>query len=964
MGLGRNQLVISRDTDKSFKMLSALPINLDEVIQQNKATVVYADTVNVRSRVATKGHPLIIVCRVLSFESNSAIDTSGGKGSGFEPGIRQEAAHMPGAWGIDGRPGGSGQSAGDVTILAARVIGVPVIIARGGKGGRPEDGGHGIKGATGTAGQFVERSRDDRTGIDGSQGYQGGAAGLPGVRAMGGKGGNVTLKLMCEPVTWLPDVAAGEPSDFANPGLPGEGGDGGPPGQLKVLEPWCEPYFVNPLAELEQYYELADQLAAGEILSHEDAAIASLIQTERALHALNPRYVHVNFDLQEWFAPKDNDTNKTPRPRQCAPSTRVREVIPGRVGIVGPIGDARAAEVSVRQSSPGEQISGIQCQEVITNEQFSLNADEVWLELMMLLIENDYRRAGNAQATDLVERVTFLLNIANAGERPSSFRQEVYARAFAMNRKINLGLDFYGYTQEQVPLLSFYAYGELLREHILPQAKIIEDTFNRYWDEGQVPEQQRSALRSSMNEAVARKNHVLAYYEDSKTRAHRHLKELTVLDSRVDTTMHTLLAARDKLDAVIQSKNKECDLVGSLMAVGTIVAGVATGGAALIGAAGAGAKLWNDMSATDGTLKSLWNSKSVLEEDLKTIGKEAKTVNESIKSIQGAVSKLNPEQMSLPQFRMEREQFDRVAEEYAEMPEASEYKEAGYDYLAAVEARNQAIVDYNGMLVQLIDIRAQLEAADRIVDGIQSGLNAKSDPAEPYLICMMSRLYRDTLSLAAQLVHAERKALNYYMVEIKDAPISAINVADLMGAVLQNKSKWASWKEQSQHKRPLKPGLFKIDLQKLVAKDTWVMFKKTGILTFTIRHNHEFYGTIFDNSPGLRITGCQLSLIGAKAAPGQQYLPVELTHMGSERIYRADGTSKTFTHKSMLFRGFPSVTGQGDLLESDFSEGGLFAGISPFAAWTLVVKNNPNLQVNLKDLESAWLELNGWMIDG
>lgn len=251
-----------------------------------------------------------------------------------------------------------------------------------------------------------------------------------------------------------------------------------------------------------------------------------------------------------------------------------------------------------------------------------------------------------------------------------------------------------------------------------------------------------------------------------------------------------------------------------------------------------------------------------------------------------------------------------------------------------------------------------------MVEGLGSALNAQTDPADGYLISMMSRLYLDTLSTTAQLVHAERKALNYNFGLPADAPVSALNVAELAAEFVANQSRWVTWKEQSKRKQKLIPGQLKLDLTRLVTNDMWDTFKKTGLMGFTIRHDHEIYSPIFDWLPGLRITGFKIVLKGAQAAPNQPYLPVMLTHLGGERIYLANGSINSFSHRTTQYRGLtPIDAAQGDLLDPDFSEEGLYAGVSPFASWLLEISNHVNLGLNLSRLEAASLEVNGYIIE-
>jgi hypothetical protein len=965
MGLGKNQLAVSRLTPQSLQMLSALPVNLDELIQQDRATVVFADTVNVRSKVTSKGNNVTIVCRVLIFDKNGKIDTTGSPGQGFEPGIAQEGPHDPGAVGVDGRSGAAGAHGGKVIIHAGIVVGTPNIVSTGGKGGRAEDGGRGRKGLTGPAGAVVKRKSRDTSGINGGEGRPGGSGGLPGYRAPGGSGGDVSLFTLETPPAWMAESSGGQPSDPASPGAPGAGGDPGPAGRLEVETKVCEStiWDSSPGSDYLTFETMADDAEAERPMSANDAAIGHLLLSAHQLRGLDDRPFSAR-DLLSSIA--HSEPFREPPIGRPICRWEVTEVISGNQGGSGAPGPSRDSEVIVRNAEPAAPIAGQKTLKQVSDSEYAAVTPDVWLELLMLSTENDYRRSGLSPSDELRGRVAFLMRICSSLQAPTLIQKEILGRSYAMARKLALGLDFYGYSLERVPLLSFAAYRDLLSNVILPQAKTIEKAFIDYWNESQSAEQRRATVRLSMNEAIARKGHIETLYTDGKNSTKRHLQELDALDSRVDASFQALMKAHKALDNAIERKTEGgCKLLGTLVAVGTIVAGVATGGSALLASASAGVKLWNDLSATDGGLKGLWKNRSILEGDLKKIGDEAGTVAESIKSIQDAVAQLNDEQKKLPQFRMERREFDRVAKDFAELRQAELYKEAGYDYLAVVETRNQAIVDYNALLIQLIELRVQLNSAERVVDGLESAINAHADPAEAYLVSMMSRLYLDTLSMTAQLIHAERKALNYNFGHPADAPVSALNVADLAASFVANQIRWVNWKEQAKRKQRLVPGQLKLDLSKLVTSDMWGTFKRTGLLAFTIRHDHEVYAPIFDWLPGLRLTGFKLALEGARTAPNQPYLPVILTHLGGERIYLADGSINSFSHRTTQYRGLtPVEAAQGDLLDPDFSEDGLYAGVSPFANWLLQFSNHANLRLDLSGLRSAVLEVNGYMIDG
>jgi hypothetical protein len=229
----------------------------------------------------------------------------------------------------------------------------------------------------------------------------------------------------------------------------------------------------------------------------------------------------------------------------------------------------------------------------------------------------------------------------------------------------------------------------------------------------------------------------------------------------------------------------------------------------------------------------------------------------------------------------------------------------------------------------------------------------------------MNRVYLDTLALAAQMVHAERKALAYHFARPADAPVSALNVAVITAThqktVLVD---WVSAKERYEARRQLADGLLKIDLKEFILPEQWEAFKSSGILAFTLRRDHPDYEPIFENLPNLRLTGIALVLEGARLNPGQTQIPWVIWHGGYEAIYKADGKAVYFSHQAATFTGFTPVASEPALIQPDISEKDLYAGISPFASWLLTIRRNVNLGLNLAGLTRADLHLSGYMLEG
>lgn len=718
---------------------------------------------------------------------------------------------------------------------------------------------------------------------------------------------------------------AGTPGDGAVAGDPGLGGDGGDPGPVyKVIR------VPNPRISLSVTKTLDLEHVAGEVDVELDTYLMGA-----ATALAGPHIPWINEEVYSHA---------------------------GNRGAAGATGDARVAEVSARQAV-AQGAAGKQEIDIHDPDVFAAAFNGTALELISCALEDSYRQAGNDITEDLRDRIVFLLNVCEQDANPDPIKMEVLARAYSMARKINLGLDVYGYSRERVPLISFDAYANMITEDVLPGAERVEISFNAYWDAAADKKLQRQQLVASLAGAEGKVLALQLANNSLLKDAGDLLGTIPGLDLKVAAAESVLLEAKDALTDAINKKSNGCDLVGTLTAVGTIVAGVSTGGAGFIAAASAGTKLYQNFTANNDSLSMLWDSRKLIQDDLTKLAGAAGDVASSVEAIQKGIAQLQGPPARIPQFKMEREEFDKVARDFADMPEAAAYREAGYDFLKSVEARNQAILDYNGMLAQLVELQAQAATGKRAVASIQSAISAGADPAEPYIVSVMSRIYLDSLSVAAQMVHAERKALAYLFGKPSDAPLSALNVATITAAHLLTRREWANSKESFQARRNLKREV-EVDLESLVVPSYWAAFKRTKVLSFCIMPDQGKLKHYWKGLPAFRITGVELVLDGAQSADASIQVYWVLTHAGTELIYRAKSKSVVFSHRAVPIGGFVSVRGDDPLVVPDFSENDLYAGVSPFASWMLVLEDDQELELDLKQLTTAKLKLSGYFIDG
>ncbi|MGC5699275.1 hypothetical protein J4P02_03620 [Pseudomonas sp. NFXW11] len=928
MGLGRNQLFALQDGLTERFVYSALRLDLAEVVAKNKATYVVADVVVVRGRVITDGHNIDISCRVLHFEDGGVISTNGLDGvPSFQPGVRKESAHADGQDGLDGDAGGVGARAGSVKIAADRVTGFLRITAVGGQGGRPQDGGHGRKGAKGPSGRkaFIKNADE----ANGGTGLTGGRSGLPGLRGEGGGGGHVliTTSLKLDSLQYQVRNDAGAPGDAAEVGTPGAGGDGGDPGPVyKIIR---VPDFprVQSVSEIQLQGQQPVDGAA-------EAELDNLLIVAGDVLAASP----LRFSYEEVYSHDGNP------------------------GTLGATGSTRDAEVSARQVVALGAAGNLEVDDH-TPEVFATAFSGTALELISCALEDDYRQAGNDLTSDLRERIAFLLQICERDTSRDPVKMNILARAYSMARKINLGLDFYGYSQERAPLISFDSYANMITKDVLPCVETIEKSFQAYWDAASDKQLQRQQLAGTLASAEGKVLALQMANEALLKDTRDLLATIPGLDYKVAAAEHVLMDARDVLTAAINKKSNGCDLAGTLTAVGTIVAGVSSGGAGFIAAASAGAKLYKDFTDNNDSLATLWDARQLIQDDLTELAGAAGDVASSVEAIQKGISQLQSPPTRIPQFKMEREEFDKVARDFADMPEAAAYREAGYDFLKSVEARNQAILDYNGMLAQLVELQAQAATGKRAAASIQSAISASVDPAEPHIMSVMSRIYLDSLAVAAHMVHAERKALAYLFGKPSAAPLSALNLATIKAAHLFAHQDWLNTKESFQARRNLTREV-EVDLQSLVVPSYWAAFKRTKVLSFCIRPDQGKLKHYWKGLPAFRITGVELVLDGAQSADPSIQIHWVLTHAGTELLYRAKAKSVVFSHRAVPIGGFVSVRGDAPLVVPAFTDNELYAGVSPFASWMLVLEDDQELKLDLNQLSAARLKLSGYFIDG
>jgi hypothetical protein len=196
------------------------------LVATDRATQIWADEAILSGEIATGGHDVLIVARLISFQPNAIINTQGPLSSPSYPqDDRAKDGSAAGDAGGKGGDGAHGARAGNVLLISPKISGLVRINVDGQTGGHAQSGGNGAPGRVATP-----QRQSCARGNAGGRGGDAGAAGTPG---NGGDGGSITVIVsdgtagQGRPVMTVRGGAPGNPGQHGKPGSGGPGGSGG-----------------------------------------------------------------------------------------------------------------------------------------------------------------------------------------------------------------------------------------------------------------------------------------------------------------------------------------------------------------------------------------------------------------------------------------------------------------------------------------------------------------------------------------------------------------------------------------------------------------------------------------------------------------------------------------------------------------------------------------------------------------
>lgn len=900
---------------------------LHEIVRATTNLSIEAHVVTVVGAVDLKGYSIDIRCMLLSGGKDAKITSTGQTGAGYSLGIKPSPSSEFGQDGFDGEPGSQGIKGGDIFIVANYAEGDIEILSVGGQGGRGQDGGDGTSGKTGLNGADKYIRPDvawpNKVEYSGGTGEIGGRVGLPGINGIGGNSGSLSVGFVRES-SHLVNCSSiqGASGEDAKPGVQGEGGNGGIPGTLTEIR--------SGGFDIESIENLSKSMPS--------YSLSTSLQPQKGAIRRPPIYTHL-------------DT--------------------GEAGKRGADGDSRVTEVSARQKFIDRVNTPVAIRKIKHND---IKFSELFYEMFVCSVEDSFRKNGTLDVLE-VEGVEYYLNCIQSLVSPKPTELEHFNRMYLMIFKASRGLDYFGFSKEQISVFSVHSVSQYF-ERLLPSAKIIDELYQRLINRVENNDLVIESLSKAKGDLSTLSVNLNQDLESAKNNLIVIQKEFSPMLQAIDMARIDLLNAHDDLKAAAAGKG--CDWESTLMAVGVIAVGIYTAGAGYAAAASAAGTFVDTWNENNKSLETLWDAKELLQSDSKKFVDPSKDVANAFSEIQSAIKGLNEAtiQASLPAIEVSQDHFDQIYQQYSELPQASVYKDRGYQYISRIETRHKAIAAYEAAVVRLSALASKAKTAQNSVNAIDDAIK-NGDVVIATLMQSVWSMRRSSLEILGELLHAQSKSIKYHFGETVTPKIDTNSLATLSATYLRLQNDWLDLKENVYPKRRSNKEI-RIPISEYSNDAEWSLFSGANMKSRTILFSIDPYkwptfvqgdGTrqvtesaqTLSNFDLFRVTNFAIEIkLEMKNGIEQKVLVPSgvkwhLMHSGREMMLFDRKVIASFTR-------FPEVK-KGDLgntFDSDMSEDGLYSGMSPFSHWQLWI-DDPYENIPSK-IERVELVVKGYVV--
>lgn len=533
------------------------------------------------------------------------------------------------------------------------------------------------------------------------------------------------------------------------------------------------------------------------------------------------------------------------------------------------------------------------------------------------------------------------------------------------------GLDYFGYTEHYVPLTSFAFFKRTITE-LVDNFGVIENAYHHYF--------QTLAQNKADIEAVSQardKNSVTISQASAEIEQLVRVMEQTarIIDSYAEVLPAKKAAIEHQLKAIKHDIRKYFDFnVNNLLSAVGMVAmapeSVCMWGAEIGTMVTKGVE---DITSDKGYSVN----KDYLVDQIKSVSGSIDSLLEAYNQMDdGSIAIDDPGASKL--IAQEKSIMDTLSGFYSKFPkDMDNIKQAFSDYIDAITARNNKIMSYNAAVTligkKLQEIE-QVECSEQTLD--RDALQTIA-PNLPAVTALMSQMYYDSRTLVMKNLDLTARAFRFWGLSEQNIIETAyggkglpkINVAVLkqaQNAILANYSNAIESFGANALKFPSQPtgeGVV-VTIDDELRLDFLKRFNILHINLDPVRAATSKTESPFAGFANIRLLKVRVWLEGVTTSDNT--VQVNITHGGKEKIVSANDTLFSFEHepRAALFKynnQSNEIQEDGDIgwAQSSNDDDTVYAMLGPFADWTVEIKDNCNLDLDLSGLTSVRLEFHG-----
>jgi hypothetical protein len=502
------------------------------------------------------------------------------------------------------------------------------------------------------------------------------------------------------------------------------------------------------------------------------------------------------------------------------------------------------------------------------------------------------------------------------------------------------GLDFYGLPRTYVPMVTFDSFDAPIKE-MIDNAKRIEVLYRSYYEINIDKPKQETALKGLLTEA----HNSIESLEKDLTALGNESNEIEntlarLLDS-LESQQLSLLAAADAFRKAVEAKTARCNFIDVIMCVASIVTVVGEAYADVV-AIVAAAKALKDAANIKDAIKEI----TLAGGDIKDIAAKYSTVKDDIKTL-----------ASSSKIAILQEHMDALLKEYAALPEAQQYKAQIDTFCDTCQTRNQKALEFTGIIVRRQGLIEQKAGKTQEVARLDALLADTKDPTLLPYVGFLAKLLSDSKQRLIRALYEEHRAFEYWSLTYVKFSLDSYDMV-VLGNQHDRIRADALQARIDRNRAPQKFGPehpLRVSISEKEYPAEFKNFKAHHILTFSIGCDHPAFRLGFS---AISLQQVIVKVIGIVTDNGT--VSIQLIHHGRSQFMTPSRKRVIFSHKARVTQIVYNVkTGPITDDKDNLGQDGTFAGLSPFATWTLAIKPADNVNPKFDGVTEIQMDFSG-----